>query len=403
MKQILMLVVGILIHNFSMAQLVVHSARWEIAGGGANCDATRQLTAACNGLRECQIPVNEENLCDGDPAYGIKKVLDIHYSCDGVRQAPAGFPDNSLASLQCRRIHMNKPQLQIRYARWEVREGGAGCDATTNIARACNGKEGCEVYVAPPYVCQRDPAYGQFKRLDVEYSCGGAVQRRLAFEDRTLAQIRCPDRYQNPQHSRQPQHPQQPLHGSNGNSGGSGGLKVINARWEVIGGGPWCDATPQMTRACDGRGQCQLPVEANYLCGGDPAVGRVKRLDIKYMCNGVMQPMVGFQDFAQATLQCGNGPIGGPPATNPVERQLLQVTFARWELNGGGPWCDAISQMAAACNGRRSCQVPVEPRSLCNDPAPNRYKTLEVRYTCRGRPQSTLGFPDGSQAVLRCD
>ena len=470
MKLIFMLVIGILFHNLSFAQLQVDSARWEVAGGGANCDATGQLAAECDGSQECQIPVDEDFLCTGDPAPGRKKVLDIRYSCDGMRQAPVGFPDQALATLSCRRGHSGNPPLQIHYARWQVRNGGAGCDATGNIARACNGKDGCEVYIAAPYVCKRDPAYGQMKRMEVEYSCAGEVQRRIAFDDNTTARIRCSGSYQvprNAQHTQpsqpsypirtqpsypvaqpsypvaqpsypiaqpsprpvypphiiaqpsprpvmpppvmspppqaQPQPMPAPLQGSHGNTGGSGGLKVINARWEVIGGGPWCDATPQLARACDGRGQCQLPVDGNYLCGGDPAAGRGKRLDVKYMCNGVIQQPLGFADFSQAILQCGTGPIGGPPATNPLERQLLQVSFARWEVNGGGPWCDAMAQVAAACNGRRVCQVPVDARSLCSDPAPGRYKTLELRYTCRGRPQANLGFPDGSQAVLRCD
>ncbi len=401
MKRLLVLLFGILLHNFSMAQLVVHSARWEVAGGGASCDATRQLTAACNGLRTCRVPVDPASLCGGDPAYGSLKILDINYSCDGVRQAATGFPDGSVASLHCQRRRGNS-LLQIRAARWAAMDGAGSCDAYPLLSQACNGKESCEVYVWPRYVCGSDPAFGSVKRLEIDYSCGNRQQNRVGFEDGNFAHLRCSNSAPVQQVYTAP--PPKVLHGSNGNSGGSGGLQVMNARWEVVGGGAWCDATPQMARACDGRGACQLPVDGNYLCGGDPAYGKVKRLDIKYMCNGRVQPVVGFQDGSQAILQCGTAVVGGPVVSNPVERQLLQITFARWEVNGGGPWCDALPQMAAACNGRKFCQIAVDPRSLCNgDPAPGRYKTLEVRYTCHGRPGATMGFPDGAQAALRCD
>ncbi|MBI3229944.1 MAG: hypothetical protein HYZ45_07130 [Burkholderiales bacterium] len=243
---------------------------------------------------------------------------------------------------------------------------------------------------------------GSLKRLDIDYSCGGRQQNRVGFEDGNFAQLRCGDNapvvqvYQPPVQTPGPIH-----HGSH--SGGSikNGLTVVNARWEVVGGGTWCDATPQLAGACDGRTSCQLPVDPKYLCNGDPAVGRQKRLDIKYLCNGNMQPQIGFLDGSQASLQCGGV---APPVQVPASNQLLQVTFARWEVNGGGPWCDALPQMAAACNGRHFCQVPVDPRNLCSgDPAPGRYKTLEVRYTCRGKPKATMGFPDGSQAALNCE
>ncbi|MBI3230112.1 MAG: hypothetical protein HYZ45_08065, partial [Burkholderiales bacterium] len=141
MKRILMLLAGILIHQLAAAQLVVHGARWEVAGGGASCDATRQLAAACDGLRTCRVPVDPASLCGGDPAVGSLKILDIQYSCDGIRQAPIGFPDGSTASLHCQRVHISKPLLQIRAARWQALDGSGSCDATPLLSRSCNGKQ----------------------------------------------------------------------------------------------------------------------------------------------------------------------------------------------------------------------------------------------------------------------
>lgn len=415
MKRIFALI-GVLacmmVHGLAQAQLSVYSARWEVAGGGAGCDATPQVAGACNGRRHCRLEVNPNNLCGGDPAFGQMKVLDIKYACDGRRQAEVGFPDGSQAVLRCERPRGNAPLLQIRSARW-IGDGAGSCDATPKIAQACNGKEKCEVYVDTRYVCGFDPAFGVVKHLDIQYACNGRQQSMASFTDGNLAYLRCDGSapnsiYQPPVKGDVPvQQPEPIRHGSHGNSGGNGSyvgtVQILSARWEVIGGGPWCDATPQFGRACNGRSSCQLGVDPYFLCNGDPAPGRLKRVDVKYSCDGRVQPVVGFQDGTQAILRCGNAGVVPPTPPSPPASHL-QITQARWEVNGGGPWCDATPQMAQACNGRRFCQVAVEPRNLCSgDPAPGRYKTLEIRYNCNGRPQSVLGFPDGSQALLRCD
>ena len=68
---------------------------------------------------------------------------------------------------------------------------GAYCDATPNMAAACNGKEFCQVYVDPWYTCA-DPARGVEKSLIVEYSCNGQPQEKLSFPDTAQALLRCP-------------------------------------------------------------------------------------------------------------------------------------------------------------------------------------------------------------------
>ncbi len=328
----------------ALAQLVVHSARWEVmAGSGENCDATPQVARVCNGQRNCQVPVQAQNLCGGDPAYGKLKVLDIHYSCNGQRQQSVGFPDGAMAALRCDN-NPRQPQLQIRSARWEVIGGGPSCDAIKQVGRGCNGKDQCTVLVDARYVCGFDPAYGSLKQLVVNYSCNnGRSYSAAAYPDGSLAQIGCrPEHIQQPRQSVEfpPQH-------------GRAQLQVLEARWEAIGGGGWCDATRQMAAQCDGKHECDVPVAVNYLCNGDPAYGKQKRLDVRFACNGVQQPVLGFVEGSTAQLRCnGHGNVapvrpggsGTQVGGNP-NGSGLYVTNARWQVNGGGAWCDATPQM----------------------------------------------------------
>jgi hypothetical protein len=68
---------------------------------------------------------------------------------------------------------------------------GAFCDATPNMAEACNGKEFCQLYVDPRYMCP-DPAYGKPKSVIVDYRCNGQLQQSLSFPETAQALLRCP-------------------------------------------------------------------------------------------------------------------------------------------------------------------------------------------------------------------
>jgi hypothetical protein len=88
-----------------------------------------------------------------------------------------------------------QPGIQVSKATYGVIDtngnvSGAHCDATPNMAAACNGKEFCQVYVDPRYTCP-DPAYGIGKSLVVDYSCNGKSDR-LSFPDTAQALLRCP-------------------------------------------------------------------------------------------------------------------------------------------------------------------------------------------------------------------
>jgi hypothetical protein len=311
-------------------------------------------------------------------------------------------------------------QLQVQSARWQVINGNAGCDALRQVADACNGRSFCQIYVDPRYLCGGDPAPGRLKSLNVGYSCYGRQQPTLAFPDGSQALLRCDNNSSGGIPGGTP--------GGSSNGGNPGGnvshnprakLQVFSARWDAIDGSGGCDATAQLTRACDGKSHCSIFVDPRYLCHGDPTPGEKKRLDIRYACDGERRPAAVFEDFQEARLHCarewpggvstGNPPpvVNPPPVINPPPGNYarnLHINSARWEAVDGAGWCDALPQMSASCNGKAFCQVYVDPRYLCNgDPAPGHNKSLRVSYQCNGKQQTPIAWPDFAQALLRCD
>ncbi len=79
----------------------------------------------------------------------------------------------------------------------------------------------------------------------------------------------------------------------------------------------------------------------------------------------------------------------------------LRVNKATYGVLGSGPSCDATASLRQQCDGRDGCQVAVDPRYLCPDPALRREKSVVVNYSCNGKTE-TLSFPDGAQLALRC-
>lgn len=183
-------------------------------------------------------------------------------------------------------------------------------------------------------------------------------------------------------------------------------LHVNHARWGVAGAngrmdGPSCDARAQLARVCEGKEACQLPASNRSLCG-DPAQGRVKKLEVSYACDGEDQIEV-FAESSTVSLRCDHSGRDDRPR----RREAMRVQSAIWGVMGAsgrvdGPRCDASRELARACNGERACEIPVDNRALCGDPAPEREKTLEISYSCGGDSQ-TLSFPEASTADLRCE
>ena len=90
-----------------------------------------------------------------------------------------------------------------------------------------------------------------------------------------------------------------------------------------------------------------------------------------------------------------------PLAIPAVAEQGVQISRATYGVQPSGPSCDATRQLQQQCNGKEGCQVYVDPRYLCPDPAYGRVKSVVVVYGCSGR-MDTKSFPDGAQLVLKC-
>lgn len=60
--------------------------------------------------------------------------------------------------------------LEIKGAMWG-QKGGATCDATPALSRACNGKEYCQVYADNSTLCHSD--FRGWKEVSITYTCDG--------------------------------------------------------------------------------------------------------------------------------------------------------------------------------------------------------------------------------------
>lgn len=82
----------------------IMSATYGASCGIANGNATRNVSAQCDGRKSCNYKVSYKVL--GDPAYGCKKDFFVSYYCGrtGPRQAmaPAEAGYGSVVSLVCR-------------------------------------------------------------------------------------------------------------------------------------------------------------------------------------------------------------------------------------------------------------------------------------------------------------
>lgn len=92
------------------------------------------------------------------------------------------------------------------------------------------------------------------------------------------------------------------------------------------------------------------------------------------------------------------------PACAEQGLHINKATFGEINTSGQfiGAFCDATPNMAAACNGKEFCQLYVDPRYMCPDPAPGKPKSVIVEYRCDGKLQQALSFPETAQALLRC-
>lgn len=83
-------------------------------------------------------------------------------------------------------------EIHINSATWGVAGGDGrvtdGCDATKQMAQACDGKVFCQVYADNRSLCN-NPS-NKWKVLEVAYTCGGA-EELLSFPETAQALLRC--------------------------------------------------------------------------------------------------------------------------------------------------------------------------------------------------------------------
>jgi len=287
----------------ALAQLRIQDARWGLVGrdggvGRASCDARPQLVRACEGRDTCQLKADNRALC-GDPAQGRVKALEVSYACNGDART-VRFDEASMVVLRCEDRRPPPPErgeesIRVRSAVWGAigpsgRIEEDGCNATREVARACNGEGACELRVDNQSLCG-DPAREREKTLEVIYSCGGETGS-LSFPENARAALRC-----------------DVLAPPSGRSRGT--LNISFARWGVAGDRSRishgaCNASADLANACNGKSQCQVSVYNRYLCG-DPAPGEVKTLDVTYSCGG-REESLRFPETTQAILRCPQRP-----------------------------------------------------------------------------------------------
>lgn len=140
------------------------------------------------------------------------------------------------------------------------------CNATTAVARLCNGLKTCSVAVGND-LCG-DPQPYTAKTLSVSYVCG--TQNRLAG-------------------------------GREGQTAflGCGGLYVTTASYGTTAAS--CDARTKVGQPCDGRDACSVTAN-NTLCG-DPEPGKLKTLKLTYTCQGAARSATIYESKSMA-LSC---------------------------------------------------------------------------------------------------
>lgn len=283
----------------ALAQVQIQQARWGVADArgrvtGPSCNARQQAMQACEGRDRCELPATNQTLC-GDPARGRVKTLELSYACAGEPAVSVSVAESASASLNCERARREdhtrrRDGMRIQSAVWGLLGPGGRveaprCDATRELARACNGEQACDVPAKNSALCG-DPIVGREKTLEVTYACGRDAQT-FSFHEASLAALRCEllDEAEHPARA----------------------ISIQSAWWgrntgDGIAHEPACDVTREVARVCENKDQCQISAYSRYLCG-DPAPGREKLLEITYAC-GRVEKTESFPERTQALLRC---------------------------------------------------------------------------------------------------
>lgn len=176
------------------------------------CDATAFFKKKCQWNERCFIEAN--NYLCGDPGRGFDKYLVLEYQCGQTRQTIEVDERDSM-SITCKSNRPgprpqpgNQPRPGTQPAprpaphqemtivihdavyAWKNR----GCNAERAVTNICEGKTSCNVF-ATNHLCG-DPAKGEDKILEINYSCQGprgrsGQQKTVRIGERGYSTLRC--------------------------------------------------------------------------------------------------------------------------------------------------------------------------------------------------------------------
>jgi hypothetical protein len=157
--------------------------------------------------------------------------------------------------------HMFIDRMNIVSATYGPNCGAPRGNATSDVARACNGTSKCDYRIDVNIL--GDPRPGCVKTFEAEYQCpSGATQTVSAPGEAglgTVVTMQC------------------------ANQTGSGRVDILTATYGPNCGARRGNATQHIARACNGTSKCDYRIDVNNL--GDPRPGCVKTYEAEYRCS----------------------------------------------------------------------------------------------------------------------
>lgn len=83
-------------------------------------------------------------------------------------------------------------------------------------------------------------------------------------------------------------------------------------------------------------------------------------------------------------------------ATYGVEEEIAKRN------NCGNGTLDVTSKLAALCNGKSSCRIPVHNQSMGSDPCKGAGKVLDIVYTCSDGTSHSATCNEANEMLILC-